>query len=324
VGESRQQRRAAARSRPAGPPTRWGRVALSLAILAVLCVGGWLLAARLARRSLVREGAPSWSPDGKQIVFFAEQNDRPADLFVMDADGSNVRQLTHTPAAEGYPSWSPDGRFIAFEADDASGNFGVYVMNADGSGARRLTQDPRRDVGPAWSPDGKKIAFMSDRAGQEFDIYEMNADGSGVERLTTGETNWFPQFSPDGTRLALHVGRDIHVLDLKTGTSRALTQDPANGMYPTWSPDGRKIAFMSWRNGKTELFTMNADGTDQRVLFSPETGSAIDPRWSPDGSRIVFVETTATEQHFDQSAPQESIVSVIDLASGKVTRLGVH
>jgi TolB protein len=296
-------------------------VVLSLAILAVLCVAGWVLLGRLARPSLVREGAPSWSPDGKQIVFYAERNGQPADLFVMDADGSNARQLTHTSAAEGYPSWSPDGRSIAFEADDATGNFDIYVMNADGSGTRRLTQDPRRDVGPAWSPDGKKIVFMSDRAGPEFDIYEMNPDGSDVERLTAGETNWFPQFSPDGTRLALHIGRDVNIFDLKSRTSHALTQDPANGMYPTWSPDGRRIAFMSWRNGKTELFSMNADGTDQRVLFSPVTGSAIDPRWSPDGSRIVFVETPATEQTFGQTAPDESVICVLDLASGKVTRL---
>jgi TolB protein len=298
-------------------------VALALAILVALCVAGWLLVARLARLSLVREGAPSWSPDGKRIVFYGERNGQPADLFVMDADGSNVRQLTHTPSAEGYPSWSPDGRFIAYEADDASGNFDIYVMNADGSGTRWLTHDPRRDVGPAWSPDGKKIVFMSDRAGPEFDIYEMNADGSGVERLTADQTNWFPQFSPDGTRLALHVGRDVNILDLKTRLSKALTHDPANGMYPTWSPDGRKIAFMSWRNGKTELFTMNADGTDQRVLFTPATGSAIDPRWSPDGSRIVFVETSATRQTFDQSAPQESVICTVDVATGAVRRL-VH
>jgi len=149
----------------------------------------------------------------------------------------------------------------------------------------------------------------------------MNADGSDVERLTTGQTDWFPQFSPDGTRLALHVGRDVNVFDLKTRTLRALTQDQANRMYPTWSPDGQRIAFMSWRNGKTELFTMNADGSDQRILFSPATGSAIDPRWSPDGSRIVFVETTATEQAFDQTTLSESVICTVDVATGTVRRL---
>ena len=69
-----------------------------------------------------------------------------------------------------------------------------------------------------------------------------------------------------------------------------LTVDPENGMYPSWSPDGKRLAFMSWRNGRTELFVMNADGSDQRKLLTMERGDAIDPRWSPDGSRIVFVQ----------------------------------
>jgi TolB protein len=60
-------------------------------------------------------------------------------------------------------------------------------------------------------------------------------------------------------------------------------------MYPSWSPDGKKIAFMTWRNGRTEIFTMNADGSDQKKLLNVERGDAVDPRWSPDGSRIAFV-----------------------------------
>jgi TolB protein len=117
------------------------------------------------------------------------------------------------------------------------------------------------------------------------------------------------------------VWRDVNVFDLATRALRPLTSDPDNGMYPTWSPDGGRLAFMSWRRGKTEIFTMNADGSDQRVLVSPATGSAIDPRWSPDGSRIVFVQTPATEQQFTEAEPQETVMYVVDVATGAVRRV---
>jgi Tol biopolymer transport system component len=318
---SRQQRRAAGRAgKPSGRPIGSRSVLLAIA-LAGAALAAWIAWDRLGQARLIRDGAPSWSPDGKQVVFYSERDGRPADLFVMNADGSAGRRLTNTTMAEGYPAWSPDGRRIAFEGDSPNGNFDIYVMDADGSNVHRLTSDPRRDVGPAWSPDGTQIVFMSDRAGQDFDIYSMRADGSSVERLTAGATTWFPQFSPDGARLAFHVGRDVHVFELKTRALQPLTKDPENGMYPTWSPDGKRIAFMSWRNGRTEIFMMNADGSDQRVLVSTASGSAIDPRWSPDGSRIVFVETPATEERFGETARLESVISVVDVATGTVTKL---
>jgi Tol biopolymer transport system component len=163
---------------------------------------------------------------------------------------------------------------------------------------------------------------MSDRDSRpEFDVYRMNADGTRVERLTTGGTNWFPQYSPDGARLALHVGRDVHILDLETRRLRRLTTDPLNGMYPTWSPDGERLAFMSWRNGRTQLFTMNADGTEQRLLVSMPRGSAIDPRWSPDGARIAFVHVPEETVHDAQRPEQTRLIYTVELASGRMRRL---
>jgi Tol biopolymer transport system component len=240
------------------------------------------------------------------------------------ADGSHVRALTSTPNEdEGYPAFSPDGARIAFESNPRAGGFDICVMRADGTDVRVLTAGPTRNVGPAWSPDGRQIAFMSDRDGAEFAIYRMHADGSGVERLTNGATNWFPQYSPDGTRLTFHVWRDVNVFDVATRTLTPLTAEPANGMYPSWSPDGARIAFMSWRNGRTEIFTMNADGSDQRVLVSIGGYSAIDPRWSPDGSRIVFVRTSASEQNFTAADSAESVIYVVEVATGRLTRLSM-
>ncbi len=110
----------------------------------------------------------------------------------MDADGSNVQRLTHTPVREGgsfAPEWSPDGQKIVFDST-RDGNFEVYVIDADGSNVQRLTHNDKVDARPAWSPDGQRIAFHSSRDGMgtrgrgDVEIYVMDADGGNVERLT--------------------------------------------------------------------------------------------------------------------------------------------
>jgi Tol biopolymer transport system component len=232
------------------------------------------------------DGNPSWSPDGKQIVFYSER-DGNSEIYVMSADGEHQMRLTRHPASDGYPNFSPDGKQIVFDSD-RDGNFEIYVMDADGGNPKRLTSHPARDVSASWSLDGRKIAFMSDRNG-EFEVWVMNADGSSPAGVTYFGSNWFPRWSPDGQKLAYHVGRDIHVLDVGEAKFRRLTIDPNNGMYPSWSPDGRQIAFMSWRAGPNEIFVMNADGSGQRRLTQTTSGDVIDPRWSPDGEQIAFV-----------------------------------
>jgi Tol biopolymer transport system component len=147
---------------------------------------------------LVRSGDeryPTYSPDGTQIAFRGSADliepSGDEELYVMDADGTNVRQLTHNADFDSAPAWSPDGQRIAFE--NAPGNTlvpgteahekDIYVMNADGTHVRRLTDSPGLDEGAVWSPDATKIAFSSDRDGQQ-ELYVMNADGSDQRRLT--------------------------------------------------------------------------------------------------------------------------------------------
>jgi Tol biopolymer transport system component len=136
------------------------------------------------------ERYPSFSPDGTKIVFRGDLDlvDHSGDeeLYVMNADGTNVVQLTRNAAFESGPAFSPDGRRIVFESARDSGDalrLDVYVMDADGSDVRRLTADPAHDEGPIWSPDGRQILFTSDRDGQQ-EIYGMNAHGGGLRRLT--------------------------------------------------------------------------------------------------------------------------------------------
>ena len=104
------------------------------------------------------------------------------DIYVMNADGSGTRRLTHNARYNAEPAWSPDGRKIAFRST-RNGNRDIYVMNADGSGKRNLTRNPAQDGSPSWSPDGRRIAFISDRDGR-LEAHVMNADGSGQRSLT--------------------------------------------------------------------------------------------------------------------------------------------
>jgi TolB protein len=130
-----------------------------------------------------------WSPDGRRIAFAAKgtpPSPSQTDIYVMNADGSGKRKLTHNARGNNEPAWSPDGRKIAFRST-RDGNRDIYVMNADGSGKRNLTRNAASDSRPSWSPDGRRIAFISDRDGR-LEAHVMNADGSGQRSLTSQDS----------------------------------------------------------------------------------------------------------------------------------------
>ena len=177
----------------------------------------------------------------------------------------------------------------------------LYVMNADGSEHRQLTNFAAVKIGVVCSPNGRQIAF---HAGMPFPIptiFVMNLDsfvdqtGSGLTEIVSG--GLFPSWSPDGKKIVFQSpppNRDIFVVDLATGELTNLTNDPNDpaddswdDFRADWSPDGRKIAFTSNRSGNPEIYVMNADGSDpQGLTFSGATSSA--PDWSPNGKQIVF------------------------------------
>ena len=230
-----------------------------------------------------KNGSPSWSPDGSQIVFYSNRHGND-EIYVMNADGSDVTRLTTSPASEGYPVFSPDGSKISFDTD-RDGNFEVYVVNADGSSPTRLTDHPLNDVAASWSPDGSEIAFMSYR-NEAFEVRVMNADGSNQHGLTA--SGWFPVFSPDGSKIAYNDHNQIFVIDA-TGTDPSPRRLAESASLASWSPDGARIAFQSRRDGNQNVYLMNADGSDPTRITDVGAGDLVDPRWSPDGSKFVYV-----------------------------------
>jgi Tol biopolymer transport system component len=216
------------------------------------------------------DSAPAWSPDGRRVAFASDRAGN-AEVYVMNADGSGQRNLTHSPGFDSDPVWSPDGRKIAFVSKAFPQRPGdIYVVNADGGGLRNLTAGPGGGESPSWSPDGRTIAFRSLRDGNG-EIYVMNADGSGLRRLTrNAASDYGPLWSPNGRKILFVRVRDgnsdIFVIDTGGGALRNLTRHTAEDGAPAWSPDGRKIVFVSKRDGKGEIYVMNADGSGLRRL----------------------------------------------------------
>lgn len=127
-----------------------------------------------------------WSPDGSKILYTSGAENQ--DIFVMDADGSNVTQLTDAPSQEQAGRWSPNGKHIVY-ASSQNENWDIFVMDADGSNIVQLTDDPANDVSPSWSPDGNYILFSSEREGQKGigELWMISVDGENLQRITNNQ-----------------------------------------------------------------------------------------------------------------------------------------
>ena len=253
-----------------------------------------------------------WSPDGSRIAFMSTRNGK-ADIYVMNADGTHVQQLTTDPANDIWPEWSPaasggdtGGSQIAFPSR-RDGNFEIYVMDADGSNPQRLTDTPAVEDFPAWSPDGTQIVYT--RVEGEDGTYLMKADGSDqhkVSDIVGFEYAW----SPDGTQIAFasdHQGfRGIYIMDPDGGNLHGLSRTWAGENCPDWSPDGQWIAYASWRGGDGEIFLMDANGDHVQALTDNRFEDEF-PAWRPDLSpltgsgRVEPVTVTYGGPHHDRA-----------------------
>ena len=206
---------------------------------------------------------PSPSPDGTQFVFTVAQvgmlGDMQNDLYIVRRDGLNMRRLTSMPGIEDGPRWSPDGTKILFRAiiDDISN---IYTVNVDGTGLTNITAGLPEDLGnrrePAWSPDGLRIAFIAAR-GMQHKVWMIDVDGSNLKQVTT---------------------------------------DAGFDMTPTFSPDGKKIAFTRYSGAEMgdDIMISSIKGGAPLRLALP--GDQRNPAWSPDGKLIAVSGNAAVGQ----------------------------
>jgi TolB protein len=232
--------------------------------------------------------SPRISPDGSRVAFSSlRKSGWEIQMYSID-----LGRLVRFPSFGGTnlsPAWKSDGTKLAFSSS-RSGDPEIYVGDASGasSNLQRLTSSKGVDVSPVWNPKtGAQIAFVSGRTGLP-QIYTMEADGTNVQRLTDQGYAVSPSWSPNGQFLAFswirHYGpgapgaQDIYIMDIASKQWVQLTHDGGRNDFPYWSPDGRHIIFQSSRAGSLQIWTMLADGTNQKQLTF--AGANTQPNWS--------------------------------------------
>jgi len=211
----------------------------------------------------------------------------PRKVFTIEPDGSSAIQLTTGSSTELDAAWAPDGKRVLFSSDaETADNFAVYIMNADGTGVTRLTSPSPSQYDLQAMALGKGIVF-SRSEGVTSSLWMIDADGANLTRLTTGPSDNAPAPSPSGKLVAFMRNFDIYVVDVETRAVTNLTASAAPEISPSWSPNGKQIAYARYVEGSYDIFVMNADGT-QATRLTDVFGNETNPRWSPDGKRIVF------------------------------------
>ena len=267
-----------------------------------------------------RVGLLAWSPDGDMIAYSGGtggwEDKAYDDIWVVPATGGVPRRLTDSFEDDWDPSWSPDGRRIAFDRQDDGYNW-IYVVNADGTGLRRLTRN--FNWHPVWTPD-RRISYINTRG-----IWVMNADGTDKRLLARahveigGAQGMTPMvWSPHGKAIAFTTETALWVMGADGTSRRRIFGDPnRQTRSPTWSPDGRRIAWQQG-DGDLEIYVANRDGTGLRNLTDNEKVEDEDPSWSTSGRTIM------SHRRCPGARKEQYAIIAINVDGGAATNLNLR
>jgi len=205
---------------------------------------------------------------GTEVVFESTRNGT-GQVYIMNVDGSNVRQLTPDNGAgrNSEAAFSPDGNKVLFTSD-RDGDNNIYIMDKDGTNVVQLTSDTGSDTNARFNSAGTKIVFISARSGNP-EVWTMDADGGNQVKVTdNAAAEAYPSFSPDGTKILFQSERDgignweIYIMNADGSNQTRLTTNDARDEQAHFNAAGDKIAFASDRLGNFDIFMMDPDGTN--------------------------------------------------------------
>ncbi|MDA0768622.1 MAG: DPP IV N-terminal domain-containing protein [Chloroflexi bacterium] len=221
-------------------------------------------------------------------IFFASDRDGNMEIYSINASSGEAVNLTNSTVNESNPVVSPDGSLVAFQAGTDVNN-AIEVITMDGKTRTRMTQSGGGHKDHRWSPSSSRLAYVLQN-GQEPTIYVANTDGSNPVKLTSVPGDDVGGWSGDGNSVVFVVrdveGQGLYLRNPDGVNERRLTDTPDYG--PVWSPNSRKLAFLSTRDGNPEIYVMNADGSGQ-VRITETDEAEFSPTWSPDGRKLLFV-----------------------------------
>ena len=242
------------------------------------------------------------APETAKIVF-TSRRDGNFEIYSMNPDGSDQKNLTQHRAKDTSPVWSPTGKQILFTSD-RGGVEDLYLMAPDGTNVRQVFKKLIGREFPTWSPDGKALAYHRFHT---FSIYTASSAGEDEEELTDG---LWPAWSSNGSEIAFMAGKfawaangnlgvsnvRVHIINLQTHVEEALLPGEIQMFDPTWAPDSAQIAF-SWRGkgigGTMGIHVVNRDGSGLTELIDPGDGTAaFNPTWAPDGNELIYNKRT--------------------------------
>ena len=252
------------------------------------------------------------APETAKIVFTSGRNPiGKRDIYLMNPDGSDPRNLTPNFADDFDPVWSPTGEAILF-VSDRDGFRDLYLMDADGGNVRRVFKEKAHRESPAWSPDGRWIAYTRPAA---TTLNIATPEGGAAEVIAPIDySNVRPAWSPDGTELAFDSWGMLRVQLLHVRTRNIAVLLPQLRFVmrnAAWSPDGDRLAFAGAKRpvhpmgplevlSQLAIYVVNRDGTEVRHVVGGKGAAAMKPVWSPRGDALLYQQKVKNLFHFEQ------------------------